>query len=1001
MTLVLGPANSAKAGEVLGAYTLAARRDALLVVPTAADVDHYERELTASGVTLGRALTFPRLLDEIGLRAGYRHTRLTALQRQRVLRRAIAGLQLGSLAGSSEGRGFAPAAGRLIAELEQRRITPQRFTAALREWSGGASARVAFTRDMAAIYRAYRDQLQSLHLIDDELFGWGALDALRARPSDWGATPVFLYGFDDLTPIELDAVETLSRLAEAAVTVSLTYEPGRPALAARATVVEELRAGAGAVRQLPPLDDHYVPASRVALHQLERGLFQPGVPTIDPGDAVVLMEAGGERAEAELVAAEALAALAAGVPAREIVVVCRSLSRSGELLERALERHGVAVTSARRVPLSHTGLGRCLLALVRSALLPLEQRSVGDLIAYLRHPGLVDPVETVDRMEAELRRGGVRSAGGAGFSRALALAAGPESSDGTAELRRALDAVDRLREETEPIAALADHVRLLLATPHRGGADLLGPAQEIDARAASAVISALAEVQQLDGGQVPAVELIELLDGVQVPVHGLASSAAVLVAEPLAIRARRFRRVFVTGLCEGEFPRPQTTLGDPFLDDERRYELAMASGVALPQSPDPLDRERYLLYACLSRATERVTLSYRSSDEDGNLVIPSPFLDDVAELFVEDWRERRRRMLLGDVGGIDGPAPADDPGPVPADDLGPADDSPSAGGPESPGGPVTRMLTEPALDHVRHRQVVSASGLELFGACPVKWLIERQLRVRDLEPEPEPLTRGSFIHAVLERVFAQLEGALTPDTLPEAERLLAEAIRGTEVAAERRRVASGQSPEVRAAVLSGIEAELRRYLRDESTDGSRFLPVWTELRFGLDPDSDDSLGPVELGGDGDRVSCSGVVDRVDADPADPRRVIVRDYKSGAKRDTWPAARWVSDRQIQVGLYMIAVQRLLGVRPVAGFYQPLAGEDRRPRGAFEAGVAAGERLVPRDELGEGQLEQLLREVEAEAVALAATLRRGELTPCPDRCAPNGTCSHPGICWAEAL
>ena len=53
---------------------------------------------------------------------------------------------------------------------------------------------------------------------------------------------MFLYGFDDLTPIELDAVETLARQVDAAVTVSLTYEPGRPALAARATVVEELRA---------------------------------------------------------------------------------------------------------------------------------------------------------------------------------------------------------------------------------------------------------------------------------------------------------------------------------------------------------------------------------------------------------------------------------------------------------------------------------------------------------------------------------------------------------------------------------------------------------------------------------------------------------------------------------------------------------------------------------------------------------------------------------------
>ena len=48
LTLVLGPANSAKAGEVLGAYAAAASRAALLVVPTAADVTHYNRELAQS-----------------------------------------------------------------------------------------------------------------------------------------------------------------------------------------------------------------------------------------------------------------------------------------------------------------------------------------------------------------------------------------------------------------------------------------------------------------------------------------------------------------------------------------------------------------------------------------------------------------------------------------------------------------------------------------------------------------------------------------------------------------------------------------------------------------------------------------------------------------------------------------------------------------------------------------------------------------------------------------
>ena len=186
-----------------------------------------------------------------------------------------------------------------------------------------------------------------------------------------------LYGFDDLTPIELDAVETLSQYVGAAVTVSLTYESDRPALAARASVVEELRALAQSVTQLPPLDEFYASDSRAPLHHLERHLFQPDPPLIEPDDAVALMEAGGEHTEAELVSSEVVLALRDGVDPQEIVIICRSLSRSAELFERTLARYGVATSSARRAPLQHTALGRALLGLARYALQPGSQRSAG------------------------------------------------------------------------------------------------------------------------------------------------------------------------------------------------------------------------------------------------------------------------------------------------------------------------------------------------------------------------------------------------------------------------------------------------------------------------------------------------------------------------------------------------------------------------------------------------------------------------------------------------
>ena len=98
--------------------------------------------------------------------------------------------------------------------------------------------------------------------------------------------------------------------------------------------------------------------------------------------------------------------------------------------------------------------------------------------------------------------------------------------------------------------------------------------------------------------------------------------------------------------------------------------------------------------------------------------------------------------------------------------------------------------------------------------------------------------------------------------------------------------------------------------------------------------------------------------------------------------------------------MIAVQRLLGVSAVGGFYQPLAGEDLRARGVYVQGTRVGSGAVIRDELGADELEQLLGEIEDEAVRLASTLRRGELTPCPETCSPDGTCRYPGICWAAS-
>jgi superfamily I DNA/RNA helicase len=574
LTLVLGPANSAKAGEVLGAYGAAARRGALLVLPTAGDAGHYARELAAGGVVFGSVLTFSGLASEIARRAGYSARRLSLLQRERVLTRALRAAQLGPLAGSAQAPGFAAAAGELIAELQRSLVTPQRFAAALGSWAVQDPRRGPYAQDVARLYLAYADELGRLGRVDAETFAWRALDALRQAPGRWGAGPVFFYGFDDLTALERDAVETLSRIVGAEVTVSLTYEAGRPALAARAEAVAELRPLAERVLELPALDDHYEPGSRAALHHLERSLFALDPGRIDPGPAIELLEAGGERAEAELVAAEVLKRLRAGVPGEQMVVVSRSLDRCAPLLTRVFAQYGIALAGRYEVLFAHTALGRGLLGLARCALLAPEAARAEDLLDYLRAPGRLERPEVADALEAAIRRDALRSV-----------------TQARERLGWKLSEIDAVAEAADPAAELARQALTLFAAPHRGRAPALHRDEELDARALAALLRSLEELAEL-GAPLSGAELLELLETLPVAAGQPPAPGAVLLAEPLEIRARRFRAVFVYGLQEGEFPRPAKP--EPFLSDERRRELALCSGLALRPREDALARERYL-----------------------------------------------------------------------------------------------------------------------------------------------------------------------------------------------------------------------------------------------------------------------------------------------------------------------------------------------------------------------------------------------------------------------
>ena len=321
-----------------------------------------------------------------------------------------------------------------------------------------------------------------------------------------------------------------------------------------------------------------------------------------------------------------------------------------------------------------------------------------------------------------------------------------------------------------------------------------------------------------------------------------------------------------------------------------------------------LDRERSLFYACVSRPQEVLFLSWRSSDEEGEPLVASPFLDDVRALFTDELWEQRGRRLLAEVTW----SPREAPTPRELQRA----QAQARNEPDPP--PLRPPVSAPVLARLADRRTEGARQLETFAACGVRWLVEALLAPQRVTPDPEAMRRGSRAHAVLEATLRRLKDAtgsskLTPASLPAALEALDAALDGIELEGAR-----SSSAALRAARRT-LEADLQRYLRHEAERGAGLEPEHLEWRFGREGDAH---GPLALG----ELSITGRVDRVDVGPGG--EAIVRDYKGATAP---PGAGWAEGGSLQVALYMLAARELLGLEPVGGLYQALWARDPRPRG----------------------------------------------------------------------
>ncbi len=739
----------------------------------------------------------------------------------------------------------------------------------------------------------------------------------------------------------------------APVTVSLAYEPGRVAFAGRGHTFQELMALGPEHVELPARAEHY---ERPALHALERTLFEPppsGRP--DPGDALLLLEGGGERAELELVAAHVARLIGErGLAPEDVAVVLREPTEHAALLAQVFGELDVPFVLERTVAAGHTALGRGLVALLRCA---VAGGGADDLLTWLRTPGKLERPGLADRLEQRARIEGAASASaGAG-------AVGGRPSG----LRPARARPPRRRGRRSGRAVPAPGRRVRRAVrgaaprPRPGarrprGARRARGGRRCDRRWASSSASRPSIARSCRRR----AELARVLHDLEVRAHEDRRPGAVAITSPRALRARRVRAVFLCGLHEDAFPRPARP--EPFLGDDERRALNAASGLRLRLREDGLDAERYLLYAVASRPTELLALSWPAADDEGEPCVRSLFVDDVLDSFDPRAATRVERRALGAAGFEPALAPT----------ANEAARHRLAAGPGAPE-PAMAWLRDPrVLGVINARATWSASALESYASCPVKWFVERLLRPAVLEPDPEPMLRGELAHRVLEDTLRDLSagGPLTPERLDEARALLRAAL--DERADDARISPNAERRALGPAPAGGRPAALRRARRPRAL-GLHAPRVRAALRRPRGRRSARPSWPAAS------CSCRAASIASTSAPTAARR------SSTTTRARAPRRRpsGSTSRACRSGSTCSPCRSCSAWRPVGGLYQPLGrDDDGRPRGLLLDDADPGLASVDRDRLAPSEFEALLDDVLDAALAARARHPLGRARPRPD-------------------
>lgn len=898
--------------------------EALLVLPSRLLVNHARQESRA------QAVNFEYLPNEIvslnrHLLSFPKDNKLKMISRRSqellvadLLRQLDKRQGLHYFTGLVEKEGFVKAVTGLLGQLSRSGSTQEEITTALMEWEERNPAYVMKDREVAALYKLYRDKLKQHNWYDVEGLYRLAIAVLEKEQVRLPWQHLYFSEFYHFDALQCLLLKALSRHCQ--ISIGLMYEPKRPEIFAAVARSYGYLSG---FSELPDWQPQQV-ERRPALEHFVAALGAAGkLRTVD-SDGVLLMEAVDKESELRAVVRSIKAQLQAGAAYSDFLVVMRDFNTYSGI--RAIcDEYGVPVTLPQAASLSAQPVCEFL-----RLLLTVASGGSDAIAAYWRllKCGIA---KLVWDFNGEMLNGLKQEQFYSQLSKARQDVLEMAKPDDLADLQQ----LEQLLESVPKRAAVAEYVDLFRQLLQEldlqrkvGTMYSTGRADLCQVKDLTVAVHQLLEVLEtlredyensgLEAMPLAAAEFCRLLltacSERQVVLQE-ADSGGILFGEAANLQGLLFKHVYIMGLREGEFPRSKNE-NWIYSDGERGYLSSV--GVELDNTACAYAEDKFFFAAAAAMATESLTLSWYSDDAAG----ASAYIEDVERLYPPgtvakqsvsrcSWKQSLSEQEL---------------------QLGLAQSEPGhewllkrLGNSWTLRSSIEKLRAEAngiykgLLLNDELRQAVniavggefSASKLETYAQCPFRFLLSyvwKQQQYEELTETVEPTVEGNLLHDVLARFLgAHLQEKLTK--YPQAELLhqlddIMTSVCEEYIAKNAIAVTDFWPSQQRQLTLL-----LRRWLGRElayQKEWEPFVPVQVEWDFGRNGSK--LLALTVKGG---KIYLSGRIDRIDSNGSG---LFVTDYKRSV---TPSASELTAGLDLQMPVYLLALAAMEGQSQVLG------------------------------------------------------------------------------------